>query len=231
MTRVNVETMVLLVLATVAVIVVLHRVAERTGLAGSPWAPPSRHPTRAPRSPWAASRPAPAAGHPHPGRGPAQRRDGADHAHRGGHRRPRRGVLRLVRAGPVHRGRGRRRRGGTGGRPGCPATSAGWTSLQHAQREDLIRWRNAGQLTDEGLRILERELDHEEDLLPSPRTQWTHSGSSPTRVPPAINAASGWRSSTSGSTWVPGSRRTAGMSSAASALSSSAPLSSRKPFV
>ncbi|GIF01505.1 Na+/H+ antiporter [Paractinoplanes rishiriensis] len=35
-----------------------------------------------------------------------------------------------------------------------------------AQREELLRWRDAGSLTDEGLRILERELDHEERLLP-----------------------------------------------------------------
>ncbi len=35
-----------------------------------------------------------------------------------------------------------------------------------AQREELLRWRDAGNLTDEGLRILERELDHEERLLP-----------------------------------------------------------------
>jgi Na+/H+ antiporter len=35
-----------------------------------------------------------------------------------------------------------------------------------AQREELLRWRDAGNLTDEGLRTLERELDHEELLLP-----------------------------------------------------------------
>ncbi|WP_091202352.1 Na+/H+ antiporter [Micromonospora narathiwatensis] len=35
-----------------------------------------------------------------------------------------------------------------------------------AQREELLRWRDAGRLPDEGLRILERELDHEELLLP-----------------------------------------------------------------
>ena len=33
-----------------------------------------------------------------------------------------------------------------------------------AQREELIRWRDAGNLTDEGLRVLSRELDHEERL-------------------------------------------------------------------
>ncbi|MCO8271585.1 Na+/H+ antiporter [Actinoplanes sp. TRM 88003] len=35
-----------------------------------------------------------------------------------------------------------------------------------AQREELLRRRDAGQLPDEGLRVLERELDHEERLLP-----------------------------------------------------------------
>jgi monovalent cation/hydrogen antiporter len=36
-----------------------------------------------------------------------------------------------------------------------------------AQRDELLRWRDLGRLPDEGLRILERELDHEEGLLPS----------------------------------------------------------------
>lgn len=35
-----------------------------------------------------------------------------------------------------------------------------------AQRDELLRWRDAGRLPDEGLRVLERELDHEERLLP-----------------------------------------------------------------
>ncbi|MBE7189318.1 Na+/H+ antiporter [Jatrophihabitans endophyticus] len=35
-----------------------------------------------------------------------------------------------------------------------------------AEREELLRLRDVGQLPDEGLRILERELDHEERLLP-----------------------------------------------------------------
>jgi CPA1 family monovalent cation:H+ antiporter len=35
-----------------------------------------------------------------------------------------------------------------------------------AQREEMLRWRDAGRLNDEGLRVLERELDHEERLLP-----------------------------------------------------------------
>ncbi|MCU1619392.1 MAG: Na+/H+ antiporter, partial [Modestobacter sp.] len=36
-----------------------------------------------------------------------------------------------------------------------------------AQREELLRWRDGARLPDEGLRILERELDHEEGLLPA----------------------------------------------------------------
>ena len=35
-----------------------------------------------------------------------------------------------------------------------------------AQREELLRRRDAGTLPDEGLRRLERELDHEERMLP-----------------------------------------------------------------
>jgi len=40
-----------------------------------------------------------------------------------------------------------------------------------AQREELLRWRDAGTLPDEGLRVLERELDHEERLLPDRKRQ------------------------------------------------------------
>lgn len=35
-----------------------------------------------------------------------------------------------------------------------------------AQREELLRWRDAGRLPDTSLRILQRELDHEEHTLP-----------------------------------------------------------------
>jgi monovalent cation/hydrogen antiporter len=35
-----------------------------------------------------------------------------------------------------------------------------------AQREELLRWRDAGHLPDASLRLLERELDHEERTLP-----------------------------------------------------------------
>ena len=37
-----------------------------------------------------------------------------------------------------------------------------------AQREELLRWRDAGLLPDASLRILERELDHEERIFPAP---------------------------------------------------------------
>jgi Na+/H+ antiporter len=36
-----------------------------------------------------------------------------------------------------------------------------------AQREELLRWRDVGRLPDESLRLLQRELDHEEGLLPT----------------------------------------------------------------
>ncbi len=40
-------------------------------------------------------------------------------------------------------------------------------SAIEAQREELLRRRDTGKLTDEGLRVLQRELDHEEGLLPT----------------------------------------------------------------
>jgi hypothetical protein len=36
-----------------------------------------------------------------------------------------------------------------------------------AQRGELLAWRDVGKLPDESLRTLERELDHEEGLLPA----------------------------------------------------------------
>jgi CPA1 family monovalent cation:H+ antiporter len=36
-----------------------------------------------------------------------------------------------------------------------------------AQREELLRWRDAGRLPDSSLRVLERELDHEERTFPA----------------------------------------------------------------
>jgi Na+/H+ antiporter len=40
-------------------------------------------------------------------------------------------------------------------------------SVIEAQRGELLRWRDVGRLPDESLRTLERELDHEEGLLPA----------------------------------------------------------------
>ena len=39
-----------------------------------------------------------------------------------------------------------------------------------AQHEEYLRWRDAGRLPDTSLRILQRELDHQERTLPSPPT-------------------------------------------------------------
>jgi CPA1 family monovalent cation:H+ antiporter len=56
--------------------------------------------------------------------------------------------------------------------PDAPGTSDYEAALQarraviDAQREELLRWRDAGHLPDASLRILERELDHEERTLP-----------------------------------------------------------------
>ena len=40
-----------------------------------------------------------------------------------------------------------------------------------AQRDELLRWRDAGRLPDSSMRIVQRELDHEERLLPMPPTR------------------------------------------------------------
>jgi monovalent cation/hydrogen antiporter len=51
--------------------------------------------------------------------------------------------------------------------------SAGYVSalrarraITDAQRDELLRWHDAGRLPDASLRLLERELDHEEHPLP-----------------------------------------------------------------
>ncbi|TFV88919.1 Na+/H+ antiporter [Blastococcus sp. CT_GayMR16] len=44
-------------------------------------------------------------------------------------------------------------------------------SVIEAQRGELLRWRDVGRLPDESLRTLERELDHEEGLLPTRSTR------------------------------------------------------------
>ena len=38
--------------------------------------------------------------------------------------------------------------------------------LIDAQRDELIRWRDSGRLSDQSMRQLQRELDHEERMLP-----------------------------------------------------------------
>ena len=56
--------------------------------------------------------------------------------------------------------------------PAAPGTSDYEAALHarraviDAQREELLRWRDAGHLPDASLRILEGELDHEERTLP-----------------------------------------------------------------
>lgn len=52
---------------------------------------------------------------------------------------------------------------------GAPAYEAALRvhrSVLEAQRTALLEWRDTGRLPDESLRIVERELDHEERLLP-----------------------------------------------------------------
>jgi len=50
--------------------------------------------------------------------------------------------------------------------PGYDAAVRARRSVIAAQREELLRWRDVGRLPDASLRILERELDHEERTLP-----------------------------------------------------------------
>ena len=52
--------------------------------------------------------------------------------------------------------------------PGYEAAIRARRALIDAQREELLRWRDAGRLPDECLRVLQRELDHEERTLPVP---------------------------------------------------------------
>jgi hypothetical protein len=52
------------------------------------------------------------------------------------------------------------RRAGSGYRIGGRGDTA-W-SLVDAQRDELLRWRDAGRLPEASLRVLERELDHTE---------------------------------------------------------------------
>ena len=54
------------------------------------------------------------------------------------------------------------------GSPGLAAALGARRAAIDAQREELLRWRDAGHLPDASLRILERELDHEERVFPGP---------------------------------------------------------------
>jgi monovalent cation/hydrogen antiporter len=54
------------------------------------------------------------------------------------------------------------------GSPGHEAALEARRAVIDAQREELLRWRDAGRLPDASLRILERELDHEERIFPGP---------------------------------------------------------------
>jgi CPA1 family monovalent cation:H+ antiporter len=56
------------------------------------------------------------------------------------------------------------------GEPGWTPELEAAVQAQHAaidaQREELVRWRDGGRLSDGCLRTLQRELDHEESVLP-----------------------------------------------------------------
>jgi len=54
------------------------------------------------------------------------------------------------------------------GSAGHEAALSARRAVIDAQREELLRWRDAGLLPDASLRILERELDHEERIFPAP---------------------------------------------------------------
>ena len=52
--------------------------------------------------------------------------------------------------------------------PGYEAAVRARRAVIDAQHEELLRWRDAGRLPDASLRVLQRELDHEERTLPMP---------------------------------------------------------------
>jgi NhaP-type Na+/H+ or K+/H+ antiporter len=58
--------------------------------------------------------------------------------------------------------------GSAPGTPGHEAALEARRAVIDAQREELLRWRDAGRLPDASLRVLERELDHEERIVPGP---------------------------------------------------------------
>ncbi|HEY6498474.1 MAG TPA: Na+/H+ antiporter [Streptosporangiaceae bacterium] len=53
------------------------------------------------------------------------------------------------------------------GSPGHEAVLDARRAVIDAEREELLRWRDAGRLPDTTLRVLERELDHEERTFPA----------------------------------------------------------------
>ncbi len=57
--------------------------------------------------------------------------------------------------------------------PGYEAAAGIRRAAIDAQRDELVRWRDAGMLPDRSLRVLQRELDHEEGTLPmgTPRSR------------------------------------------------------------
>ena len=57
---------------------------------------------------------------------------------------------------------------GSAGSAGREAALEARRAVIDAQREELLRWRDAGRLPDASLRVLERELDHEERIVPGP---------------------------------------------------------------
>ena len=71
-------------------------------------------------------------------------------------------------AGDGSGARGARRARGSGGEAGREAALEARRAVIDAQREELLRWRDAGRLPDASLRVLERELDHEERIVPGP---------------------------------------------------------------
>jgi CPA1 family monovalent cation:H+ antiporter len=56
--------------------------------------------------------------------------------------------------------------GETGWSPEVEAAVRAQHTVIDAQREELVRWRDGGRLSDDCLRTLQRELDHEESVLP-----------------------------------------------------------------
>ncbi|OBH55622.1 sodium:proton antiporter [Mycobacterium sp. E2479] len=58
--------------------------------------------------------------------------------------------------------------------PDYEAAAAVRRAAIDAERDELVRWRDVGMLPDRSLRVLERELDHEEVTLPMPTPRNRH---------------------------------------------------------